>query len=150
MVELSSDRLHATAVAIGGVAVLIEGPSGSGKSDLALRLIDRGAVLISDDQTLLIRAGSRLLARPPQTIAGKLEVRGVANAAFARRLERADRLVRPARSRRLHGSLGLRIEVADACVPPEQDERGQQDRKNDIALVFHEAFKVPIIGGGRN
>jgi serine kinase of HPr protein (carbohydrate metabolism regulator) len=77
MVELSSDRLHATAVAIGGVAVLIEGPSGSGKSDLALRLIDRGAVLISDDQTLLIRAGSRLLARPPQTIAGKLEVRGV-------------------------------------------------------------------------
>jgi serine kinase of HPr protein (carbohydrate metabolism regulator) len=77
MVELSSDRLHATAVAIGGVAVLIEGPSGSGKSDLALRLIDRGAVLISDDQTLLIRAGSRLLARPPQTIAGKLEIRGV-------------------------------------------------------------------------
>jgi len=77
MVELSSDRLHATAVAIGGVAVLIEGPSGSGKSDLALRLIDRGAVLISDDQTLLIRAGPRLLARPPQTIAGKLEIRGV-------------------------------------------------------------------------
>ena len=77
MVELSSDRLHATAVAIGGVAVLIEGPSGSGKSDLALRLIDRGAVLISDDQTLLIRAGSRLLARPPQTIAGKLEIRGL-------------------------------------------------------------------------
>jgi serine kinase of HPr protein (carbohydrate metabolism regulator) len=77
MVDLSSDRLHATAVAIGGVAVLIEGPSGSGKSDLALRLIDRGAVLISDDQTLLIRAGSQLLARPPQTIAGKLEIRGV-------------------------------------------------------------------------
>ena len=73
----SSDRLHATTVAIDGLAVLIEGRSGSGKSDLALRLIDRGAVLISDDQTLLIRAGSRLLARPPQTIAGKLEIRGV-------------------------------------------------------------------------
>jgi len=73
----SSDRLHATTVAIDGMAVLIEGASGSGKSDLALRLIDRGAILVSDDQTLVVRAGATLLARAPTTIAGRIEVRGI-------------------------------------------------------------------------
>ena len=77
MVELSSDRLHATTVSIDGRAVMIEGVSGSGKSDLALRLIDRGAILVSDDQTLVVRAGKRLLARAPTTIAGRIEVRGI-------------------------------------------------------------------------
>jgi serine kinase of HPr protein (carbohydrate metabolism regulator) len=56
---------------------LIEGESGAGKSDLALRLIDRGAVLISDDYTLLQRAGSELIASPPDTIAGRIVVRGL-------------------------------------------------------------------------
>jgi len=73
----SSDRLHATTVAIDGMAVLIAGVSGSGKSDLALRLIDRGAILVSDDQTLVARAGATLLARAPMTIAGRIEVRGI-------------------------------------------------------------------------
>lgn len=73
----SSDRLHATTVAIDGLAVLIEGASGSGKSDLALRLIDRGAILVSDDQTLVVRSGKTLLARAPTTIAGRIEVRGI-------------------------------------------------------------------------
>ncbi len=77
MVVLSSDRLHATSVAIGGLAVLIEGPSGAGKSDLALRLIDRGAVLVSDDQTLVLRSGKTLVARAPTEIAGRMEVRGI-------------------------------------------------------------------------
>jgi len=72
-----SDRLHATTVAIDGVAVMIEGASGSGKSDLALRLIDRGAILVSDDQTLVVRSGETLLARAPTTIAGCIEVRGI-------------------------------------------------------------------------
>jgi serine kinase of HPr protein (carbohydrate metabolism regulator) len=57
--------------------VLIAGRSGRGKSDLALRLIDRGAMLVSDDYTELAVAGGRLLARAPAAIAGKLEVRGV-------------------------------------------------------------------------
>lgn len=57
--------------------MLIEGESGSGKSDLALRLIDRGAVLISDDYTLLQRAGRELIASPPDTIAGQIEIRGL-------------------------------------------------------------------------
>ncbi|WP_380788640.1 HPr kinase/phosphorylase [Sphingomonas sp. R86521] len=69
--------MHATAVAIGGRAVLIEGPSGAGKSDLALRLIDRGAALISDDQTLVVRSGKILVARAPTEIAGRIEVRGI-------------------------------------------------------------------------
>jgi serine kinase of HPr protein (carbohydrate metabolism regulator) len=73
----SSDRLHATTVAIDGMAVMIEGVSGSGKSDLALRLIDRGASLVSDDQTLVVRSGKILLARAPATIAGRIEVRGL-------------------------------------------------------------------------
>ncbi|RZM17287.1 MAG: aldolase [Sphingomonas sp.] len=77
MVVPSSDRLHATSVAIDGVAVMIEGASGSGKSDLALRLIDRGAILVSDDQTLVVRDGDTLLARAPMTIAGRIEVRGI-------------------------------------------------------------------------
>jgi len=69
--------MHATTVAVDGRAVLLSGPSGSGKSDLALRLLDRGFALVSDDQTLLRRDGDRLIASAPQTIAGKLEVRGV-------------------------------------------------------------------------
>lgn len=68
---------HATTVAIGGHAVLIEGPSGSGKSDLALRLIDRGAVLVSDDYTDLAVIDGTLVASAPATIAGRMEVRGI-------------------------------------------------------------------------
>ena len=77
MAIISSETLHATSVAIDGRAVVLEGPSGSGKSDLALRLIDRGAVLISDDVTLLVRRGGGLIARAPGTIMGQMEVRGV-------------------------------------------------------------------------
>lgn len=69
--------VHATCVAIGGRGVLLAGRPGSGKSDLALRLIDRGAVLVSDDYTELRRSGGRLLARAPAAIAGKIELRGV-------------------------------------------------------------------------
>ena len=74
---LSSETVHASCVAIGGRAVLIGGRSGQGKSDLALRLIDRGAALVSDDYTLLRRQDGRLLAVAPPTIAGKIELRGV-------------------------------------------------------------------------
>jgi len=66
-----TDRLlvHATAVAIDGGAVLLRGPPGCGKSDLALRLIDRGAQLIADDQALLVRRDAHILVRAPATIA---------------------------------------------------------------------------------
>lgn len=75
--RLSSETLHATTVAKDGRAVVICGRSGSGKSDLALRLLDRGFVLVSDDQTYLKMAGGRLIASAPPTIRGKIEVRGI-------------------------------------------------------------------------
>lgn len=72
-----SVTLHATCVAIGGRGVLLTGASGSGKSDLALRLIDRGAELVSDDGTVVEARGGGLFARPSPNIAGKIEVRGI-------------------------------------------------------------------------
>jgi len=75
--RLSAETLHSSTVANEGRAVLITGPSGAGKSDLALRLLDRGFTLVSDDQTIVRRDGNRLIATAPPTIAGKLEVRGI-------------------------------------------------------------------------
>ncbi|MDP8912232.1 MAG: HPr kinase/phosphatase C-terminal domain-containing protein [Pseudomonadota bacterium] len=75
--SLSSETLHASCVVKDGRAILISGRSGSGKSDLALRLIDRGASLVSDDYTIVRRIGGKLLASAPPNIAGKLEIRGI-------------------------------------------------------------------------
>jgi len=69
--------IYGTCVTLDGAAVLLRGPSGSGKSDLALRLLDDGARLISDDQTFVKMQDGRLVATAPETIAGKMEVRGV-------------------------------------------------------------------------
>jgi serine kinase of HPr protein (carbohydrate metabolism regulator) len=79
------ERLHGTAVAFGGRAVLIRGPSGVGKSDLALRILAGGAewpglprpLLVADDQVLVERENGDVLVSSPAAIAGKLEVRGV-------------------------------------------------------------------------
>ena len=76
-IRLSSETLHANCVALDGRAVLITGISGSGKSDLSLRLLDRGFTLVSDDQTIVKKVGTKLIASAPATIAGKLEIRGV-------------------------------------------------------------------------
>ena len=72
-----SETIHASCVAIDGLAVLLCGASGSGKSDLTLCLLDRGAKLISDDYTVLRRSGDELVASAPANIAGKIEVRGI-------------------------------------------------------------------------
>ena len=69
--------VHATAIAIEGAAVLLRGPPGAGKSDLALRLIDGGARLVADDQAELRRADNQILVSAPAAIAGLIEVRGV-------------------------------------------------------------------------
>ena len=69
--------IHGTAISIGGHAVLIMGESGSGKSDLALRLIDRGAILISDDIVFLETRDNAPILTVAPNIAGKIEVRGV-------------------------------------------------------------------------
>jgi HPr kinase/phosphorylase len=73
--------IQATCIAIDGAGVLLRGPSGSGKSDLALRLIDGGAALVSDDLVSVALEGGQAVARlPPKAPAetrGRLEVRGV-------------------------------------------------------------------------
>ena len=75
--RISAETVHASTVALDGRAVLISGPSGAGKSDLALRLLDRGFTLVSDDQTIVRREGDKLIASAPPNIAGKLEIRGI-------------------------------------------------------------------------
>jgi serine kinase of HPr protein (carbohydrate metabolism regulator) len=75
--RISAETVHASTVAMDGRAVVILGPSGSGKSDLALRLLDRGFTLVSDDQTVVKKDGERLVASAPPNIAGKLEIRGI-------------------------------------------------------------------------
>jgi hypothetical protein len=79
---IPAQPLHATAVAqwapgAGWRAVLISGPSGAGKSDLALRLIGRGWRLVADDSVHVFASGEALYAVAPETIAGRIEVRGV-------------------------------------------------------------------------
>ena len=80
------DLVHGTCVALGRTAALLRGPSGSGKSDLALRflfLARRGPaaleppILVADDQVLLARNEDRVVARAPDAIRGRIEVRGV-------------------------------------------------------------------------
>lgn len=73
-----SQALHqASCVAIDGRALLIEGAAGSGKSSLALALIDRGATLVGDDGVALEVREGRLWACPPPNIAGQIEIRNV-------------------------------------------------------------------------
>lgn len=78
MSEASGGTLmYGTVVALDGWGVVLRGKSGSGKSDLALRLIDSGAVLVADDQIQLVLSGGLVHASAPAAIAGLLEVRGV-------------------------------------------------------------------------
>ncbi len=74
---MASLRLNVTIVAIGGRGLMIEGEPGSGKTSLALALIDRGAVLIGDDGVILEARDGAIWAAPPERHAGKIEVRGV-------------------------------------------------------------------------
>ena len=68
---------QSTCVAIGARAVLIEGPPGSGKSSLALALIDRGAMLVGDDGVALEVGGGQLFASPPPNTSSMIEVRNL-------------------------------------------------------------------------
>lgn len=106
---------QATCVAVDGRGILIDGPPGSGKSSLALALIDRGAALVGDDGVLLERRGGRLWALPAPAIAGLLEIRNVglakmpaapAPVALLVRLDRAaPRHVEAAEGTALHGTV---------------------------------------------
>jgi HPr kinase/phosphorylase len=68
---------HATCIAFDDLGVLLRGPSGSGKSDLALRAIAAGARLVADDRVALMRDGENLVASAPKELFGMIEIRGV-------------------------------------------------------------------------
>src|SRR5258708_3577927 len=76
-------QIHASCIEIAGIGVLLRRPSGSGKSDLALRLIEAGARLVADDRTDLTLYSGVLVGSCPQTIAGRLEIRGLGIVALA-------------------------------------------------------------------
>ncbi|NWG47424.1 MAG: serine/threonine protein kinase [Alphaproteobacteria bacterium] len=80
-------RLHGTAIFWEGRGILLRGAPGSGKSDLALRCLDHGAVLVADDQVEILAREGALLARPPAALAGRLEVRGIGLCAVPHRAE---------------------------------------------------------------
>ncbi|RIY00747.1 hypothetical protein D3218_10055 [Aureimonas flava] len=76
-------NIHATALRLAGRGLLLRGPSGSGKSALALAVLRRAeaagleAALVADDQVLVAREGDRLGARAPEAITGLIEIRGI-------------------------------------------------------------------------
>ncbi|MFQ3621988.1 MAG: HPr kinase/phosphatase C-terminal domain-containing protein [Acetobacteraceae bacterium] len=70
-------QVHGSCCAWDGLAVLLRGEPGSGKSDLALRLVDSGFVLVADDRVELALEGGRLVAAAPAALAGLIEVRGI-------------------------------------------------------------------------
>ena len=112
---------HATCVWLGTAAVLLRGASGAGKSDLALRLIEAGGVLVADDYVAVTDEAGTLVARPPDRLRGLIEVRGVG-------------LVRMAYRR--HAPVKLAIDL----VPPGDVERLPDATRTDIAGVA-----VPLI-----
>ena len=74
---MTAKKFHSTSVVIEDLGLLIRGQSGSGKSDLALRLIDSGATLISDDLTICKKIGDYLYLYPHSNTKGLLEVREI-------------------------------------------------------------------------
>jgi HPr kinase/phosphorylase len=116
-------RVYGSCASKDGEAVLILGPSGSGKSDLVVRLLARGFALVADDQ-VDVRDG---VASPPAALAGLLEVRGLGilrlNAVYPAPLRlivelgsQADRLPHPVRDPRFDLPL-LRLDPAAASAP---------------------------------
>lgn len=113
--------VHGTCVDIKGAGVLILGRSGSGKSSLAIQLIDRGATLIADDQTLLSREESKLIAHTPLKLRGILEVRGIGLCSFPY-IEKTP--------------LNLVVEITD---------KEESERLPDPLWIEYHGVKVPLL-----
>lgn len=122
------ELIHGTCVALGTCAALIRGPSGSGKSDLALRFLALGAepglepFLVADDQVWVERKSDGcLVASAPQTLAGKIEVRGLGIVQVphreAARLALAVDLVLPQEVPRMPPDPLDRITLAGSALP---------------------------------
>lgn len=123
--------LHGTCLSVDGEGVLLLGPPGAGKSDLALRLVDqpglgidgflRVARLVADDQVVITRRGGDLQASAPATLKGKLEIRGLGIAALPVEedvtLRLAVRLERSADIERLPDLAGTRLDILGLGLP---------------------------------
>jgi HPr kinase/phosphorylase len=123
--------IHGTCLAIGAEGVLLVGKPGSGKSDLALRLIDqpgcglsdtlRSAQLVADDQVVVRKVDGGLIASAPPSLYGKLEIRGLGIAELAvvaeTRLRLAVRLTPSAEIERLPDLVRARMEILGVSVP---------------------------------
>jgi serine kinase of HPr protein (carbohydrate metabolism regulator) len=114
--------LHASCVNLLGTGVALLGPPGAGKSDLALRLIDGGARLVSDDRLVVERHGDVLSGRAVDSIAGLIEVRGLG-------IMRIDHCVST--------RLGLVVALAGAAPLPRLPERSTYELLG-VALPFLE------------
>jgi len=77
MTNNTSLQIHATCISLEGLGFLLRGPSGIGKSDLALRMMEYNSQLIADDRVDLTLEGGILIAQAPTCLRGLLEVRGV-------------------------------------------------------------------------
>ena len=123
--------IHGTCIAIGAEGVLLVGKPGSGKSDLALRLIDQSgsglsgiqktAQLVADDQVIIRKVGGALVASAPASLKGKLEIRGLGIAelsvAAQVRLRLAVRLTPSAEIERLPDLDRGRMDILGLAVP---------------------------------
>lgn len=123
--------IHGTCLAIGEDGVLLLGQPGSGKSDLALRLIDqpggglsgnmRGTRLVADDQVSIRRLGEGLIASAPAALAGRLEIRGLGIATLAAlpqaTLRLAVRLTPAPGIERLPDLAAARIDILGIALP---------------------------------
>src|SRR5471032_1651600 len=105
-----SVMVHASCVELRGAGVLLLGDSGTGKSDLALRLIHEGWSLVADDRTVLSLKQGRIVAAAPTTINGLLEVRGLGIVALKSRPARLKLAVELGRE-------GARLPVAENWTP---------------------------------
>ena len=101
--------LHASCVIVADKGLLILGPSGSGKSALALTLMAHGAMLVADDRTIVVREGPALIASAPSAIAGMIEARGLGLLAAKR-----------AESATLHSVIDMG-QIETERLPPERD-----------------------------
>jgi HPr kinase/phosphorylase len=129
--EPTEKVIHATCVQVGGKGVLLLGPPGSGKSDLALRLIDTPGYgigsevlptqLVADDQVKLTRIGDHLEAEAPEALAALLEVRGLGIVRVARlastRIDLAVNLRPPREIERLPDIVASRYAALGVSVP---------------------------------
>lgn len=126
-------QVHGSCVARNGLGVLLLGASGSGKSDLALRLIDRGFMLVADDRVDIVEG----FARAPAGLAGLLEVRGVG-------------IVRMAFEARARLGLAVRLGAAGVRLPEPEEEAGVPLIRLDAreaAAAARVALALEIVAG---